>query len=301
MNPTISVLFTSYNHRAHLEEALESVRQQTYPFAEILALDDGSTDGSREWLAAQSGVTCLFHAQNMGTYASLNVGLNRAVGDWVAVLNDDDVWMPEKLAKQVEVLSQNPEIRLVSTYGHFIGPAGETLEGEPLGFAFPRMDDGPNRSFLPLVVRNRIIASSALFHRETALGLGGFDPTYFGCGDWDFWLKIARAHEVGFVDEDLTLYRVHPTNASRHQEKMEADTRCIRERIDAESELHPLRGRPEFQAAFGLNAAALARNYAQIGERKKARAMFVKSLRYAPGRWQTYLRWLASEFGIYGG
>lgn len=301
MNPTVSVLFTSYNHRAHLEEALESVRQQTYPALEILALDDGSTDGSREWLSEQPEVTCIFHAQNLGTYASLNVGLNRARGDWVAILNDDDVWMPEKLARQVEAILANPEAKLVSTYGHFIGPEGETIPGQPLGFAFPRMDEGPNRSFLPLVVRNRIIASSAMFDRELALGLGGFDPSYFGCGDWDFWLKIARAHEVAFVDEDLTLYRVHPTNASRHQDKMEADTRRIRECIDAESSVHPLRGSREFQAAFGLNAAALARNYAQIGERKKARAMFAKSLRYAPGRWQTYLRWLASEFGIYGG
>src|SRR3954462_11935571 len=112
--PRVSILFTCFNHIRFLPAAFEGVIGQTYKDFEIIAIDDGSTDGTREWLSARSEpITRIFNEKNLGTYASLNVALSKANGEFIAILNDDDLWAPEKLAKQVALLDARPEIGLV--------------------------------------------------------------------------------------------------------------------------------------------------------------------------------------------
>src|SRR4051794_32951862 len=107
--PKVSVLLTCFNHVKYLPEAYQSILAQTEKDLEIIAIDDGSTDGTREWLSARSEpIKLIFNEQNLGTYASLNVALKEAKGDTIAILNDDDVWMPPKLEKQLELLGRNP-------------------------------------------------------------------------------------------------------------------------------------------------------------------------------------------------
>src|SRR5580700_5240809 len=113
----VSVLLTCFNHLKFLPQALDSVRAQTYRDFDVLAIDDGSTDGTREWLAQQKDIRTVCNARNLGTYGSLNAALERTSGELVAILNDDDVWMPEKLEKQVQLLDGDPEIGIVHTGG----------------------------------------------------------------------------------------------------------------------------------------------------------------------------------------
>src|SRR4051794_4385552 len=108
--PRVSILLTCYNHLTYLPECLEGVLSQTFADYEILALDDGSTDGTREWLLEKEAaglLRCIFNEKNIGTYGTLNVGLAEAAGDLIAVLNDDDLWAPEKLARQVALFNEN--------------------------------------------------------------------------------------------------------------------------------------------------------------------------------------------------
>ena len=95
--PRVSILLTCYNHLDYLPAA-HSIRTQTFQDFEVIAIDDGSTDVSREWLASQNNITLVLNEKNLGTYGTLNKGLDLATGEFIAVLNDDDVWMPEKLA-----------------------------------------------------------------------------------------------------------------------------------------------------------------------------------------------------------
>src|SRR5688572_11327743 len=96
--PKISILLTCYNHIRYLPAAVEGIRAQTFKDSEIIAIDDGSTDGTREWLKENlPEAKLIFNEQNIGTYASLNVGLEATTGEFIAILNDDDVWAPEKL------------------------------------------------------------------------------------------------------------------------------------------------------------------------------------------------------------
>ncbi|MFN3961816.1 MAG: glycosyltransferase family 2 protein, partial [Fimbriimonadaceae bacterium] len=105
----------------YIQEAWDSIQAQTYRDFEVIALDDGSTDGTREWLTAHAtGARIEFNPQNLGTYATLNRGLELAEGEFIAVFNDDDVWGPEKLRRQVEALDNNPRVGLVHTSGWFI-------------------------------------------------------------------------------------------------------------------------------------------------------------------------------------
>lgn len=291
--PRVSILLTCYNHFAYLPTCWQGVVDQTYRDFEIIALDDGSTDGTRQWLSKREGeARIVLNEENLGTYATLNRGLEAANGEFVAILNDDDVWLPTKLEQQIALLERFPRVGLVHTDGYFIDGAGNRLEGSPLGFEFPRTESGD--VFLDLAYQNKIIASAALVRRECFEELGGFDGSYFGSGDWQMWLRIAERWEIGYVGQPLTLYRVHGENASHKLERIWRDDQRLREWLA-----------PKLDSATAYDAARLSRakahNWACLGtvrmlngDPRGARAAFAASLREQPGRLKSALRWAAT-------
>lgn len=290
--PRVSILLTSYNHREYLPLAVESIRAQTFSDYEILALDDGSTDGSREWLAAQPDLMCHFHPKNLGTYGNLNYGIEHSTGEFIAVFNDDDLWGPRKLELQVAQMDADPLIGLNHTWGDFIGPDGNVVTGEPLGFPFPRTGTGD--MFPTLIDHNQIITSSALFRRECVTKVGPFDPTFYGCGDWQMWLRIAEHYHVGHIEEKQVFYRVHPTNACRNDEKMDADSLRIREWLAARDLNERASREPALHAALAHNWACLGTARTWAGDPRAGRAAYRQSLKLRPNRWQTWVRWAAT-------
>lgn len=291
----VTVLLTCYNHLEFLPACLESVRAQTFRDFEVIALDDGSSDGTREWLEEHSeGVRLVFNEENLGTYGSLDVGLALAEGEFVAVLNDDDVWAPEKLAEQVALMDARPELGLVHTGGRFIDSRGEVTPGNPLGFAFPTEIVGD--VLLALIYANKIIASSVLARKRCFDELGGFEPSYFGSGDWQMWLRIAEKYPVGFVGQPLTDYRVHGSNASHKLERIWRDDLALREWIVSkypdylarETDPHELR------RAMAHNWACLGTVRTLCGDPRGGRAAYLRSLALEPGRAKSLLRYAAT-------
>lgn len=299
--PRVSVLLTCYNHLPFLPEALEGVRAQTFRDFEVIALDDGSSDGTREWLSQQPDIQTVFNERNLGTYGTLNVGLAKARGEFVAVLNDDDVWRPEKLARQVDLLGRHSEVGLVHTGGWFLDGKGERREGNPLGFAwptFPTDDQGEwtGDSLSAFVRENKIIASAALVRTSALRDLGGFDEGYFGSGDWDMWWRVAEKHNVGFVAEELTGYRVHGGNASHKLERIWKDDVRLRESI--ERRMDALKDRfPNWKKDAAFNFAALGTVRMLTGDGSGSRRAYAASMKLDPGRWKTYARYLATFVG----
>lgn len=292
--PRVSVLLTSYNHSRYLPLAVDSLRRQTFKDFEVLALDDGSTDGSREWLAQQSDLQCHFHDHNLGTYGNLNYGIEHSSGETIAVFNDDDLWAPEKLARQVAVLDERPEVGLVHTSGWFIGPEGERIDGSPLGFPWPSTSSG--RVLHELIEKNRIIASSTLFRRELIAQTGMFDPEFWGCGDWHMWLRFAEAAEIVHLGEPLTFYRVHPEQACRDEAKMIADSLRVREWIETKWPDYDAKfaGDPALIRARVHNLACLGTERMWAGDIQGGRAAYWESLRRNPLRVKSALRLAAS-------
>jgi glycosyltransferase involved in cell wall biosynthesis len=259
-------------------------------------VDDGSTDGTRDWLSATSiPMLRLFNEHNLGSYGSLNHALAHSKGDLIAVLNDDDVWLPNKLARQVEAMDSNPRVGLVSTGGVFIDHASKPMaDPRPLGFAYPRLPDG---DALPALIEfNKVINSAALVRREAIEAAGGWNPGFYGCGDWHLWLQVAQKWEGRFIDEPLTLYRVHPHQASRNESKMNDDSRRIREWI-ATWDAAQYASRPGVTEALAQNWAALGTERMWAGEPKGAREAFRQSLCIRPQRWKTRLRLAATYLG----
>jgi glycosyltransferase involved in cell wall biosynthesis len=298
----VSILLTCYNHLRYLPEALASITSQTFTDYEIIAIDDGSTDGTRDWLSEQAvPMTRIFNEQNLGTYGSLNVALAAATGEFVAVLNDDDVWRPEKLARQIEVMDAHPHVGIVHTDGDFIDGDGNVIPGSPLGFAFPRFETGD--ILAGLLYENKIIASAALVRRQILVDLGGFNESYFGSGDWEMWLRVCEGWAAGFVAEPLTRYRVHGANASHKLERIWRDDQKLREWIVSREPVY--RQRKElWQDAFRDVAVldrGMAHNWAALGtvrtlngDPKGGREAYAQSIRRLPFRAKSYLRWLAT-------
>ena len=294
--PRVSVLVTCYNHIKYLPACLESLSAQSFDSWEAVVIDDGSTDGTRDWLrTAGQGEPwrLVFNERNLGTYGSLNVGLELAQGEFVAVFNDDDLWAPTKLERQVAFMDSHPEVGLVHTDGGFIDGDGRPVQGSPLGFEFPRTETGD--VVLALMRANKIIASAALFRASCVAEVGKFNENYFGSGDWEMWLRIAERWQVGFVDEPLTYYRVHGENASHKLDRIWQDDQRLREWIAKRAETYPGRfPEPDLKAAVSHNWACLGTVRTLNGDPARGREAYVRSWQADRSRFKSLLRWAAT-------
>ncbi|MCS7272645.1 MAG: glycosyltransferase [Fimbriimonadales bacterium] len=291
MSPRVSVLIPSYNHARFLPATLQSVFDQTYTDYEIVVVDDGSTDGSVELLRSYGDRIRLFTQQNRGTYPTLNRCVAESRGEYLAILNSDDLWAPTKLEKQVAFLDAHPQVGLVHTGGHFIDAEGRILSNNPLGFPWPRT---PTGNIIELLVRyNRIVPSSAVLRRECFERVGGFREDLYGLGDWEMWLRVALEYDIGYIDEPLTLYRVHGANAFlQHRRLLEDEVKVRSETIHAcETRFMQRANDPRaMRLALAHSYACLGTDYALLGDRKRARQAYIRSLQLYPLRFKSVLR-----------
>lgn len=297
MNPKVSILLTCYNHMRYLPAAVQSIKEQTYRDFEIIAIDDGSMDETRHWLANNSdGIRVYFNKANLGTYGALNTGLALAKGSYIAVLNDDDVWAPRKLELQMKVFAENPNIGLVHTDGQFIDGEGKVVPGAPLGFEFPTTTTSGRDILLALLHANKIIASSVVVRRECFDKVGLFNDEYFGSGDWEMWLRIAEHYDIGCVPEKLTSYRVHGTNASHRYDKIWKDDEKLRTWLARRAELYHMHGvdAKALRNARAHNLACLGTVKKLNGKDHEARSAYLAAIRLNPFRAKSYYRLCAS-------
>lgn len=283
ITPKVSVILTCFNHRDFIEKAIESIRSQTLPSFELICIDDGSTDGTREFLASTEFDQLILNDQNIGTYASLNKAIRASKADLIAILNDDDIWEPTKLADQVELLDQQPGVGLVGCDGFFIDSEGNRTEVNPLGFEFPFFETGDQID--GFVYRNLVIPSGAMFRRSVFEELGGFDEMYFGSGDWDMWLRFALSGQVGCVRKPLLRYRVHSGGASTNREKILNDDLRLRSRM-----LEIIPESPKSPKQFSFIWAAMGATYEELGHRQHARQCYWASLGYNMSRLKSWYR-----------
>lgn len=292
--PRVSILLTCYNHIRYLPACLDSIEQQTYKDFEIIAIDDGSEDGTRDYLGQRTDLKVILNEENIGTYGSLNKALEQAQGEFIAVMNDDDMWGPEKLQKQVEFMDSHPEIGLCHTDGGFIDQDGLAIEGSPLGFEFPRTETGD--VMLALMYANKIIASAVLARTATIRELGGFDSSYYGSGDWHMWIRMAEHSPVGYIDERLTFYRVHGANASHRLERIWGDDLQLRTWLAQREDVLEQKGysEEEIKGAMAHNWACLGTIKTLLGDPESGRDAYKKSLEIMPGRLKSRVRLLAT-------
>lgn len=200
----ISVVIPAFNQAAYLREALASVLAQTHRELEIVIVDDGSTDGTSAVCKAMNDGRLRYILQaNDGTcgLGARNHAMLLARGEWIALLDQDDRWAPDKLEKQLRRAEQIPEAAAIFCRVRFIDGAG-CVTGEQRG-ALPEGD-----VFHALLAKNRYYSASGMFRREL-LPVMGLPHAWVGLGDHALWLMIARYRSVAVVDEVLADYRIH--------------------------------------------------------------------------------------------
>lgn len=223
--PVVSVVIPAYRNAQYVNQALESVRAQTFGDHETIVVDDGSGDEFVSNYNIGDDVQLVRHACNRGPAAARNTGIREAKGRYVAFLDMDDVWLPGKLEKQVRAMEQDSAIGLV--YCHC------TLVDECLGDIpnQPRPKPITHHPFKRLLKSNVIKSCSVVLVRREALDrCGAFDEQITGADDWDLWIRIARQFGVFMDPLPLALYRVHASQLSRHRTIMRASEVAVRER-----------------------------------------------------------------------
>ncbi len=226
--PLVSVVVPSYQRAALLEETLRSALRQSYDRLEVLVEDDGSTDGS-EAVAARLGDPRVRYAwaPNVGSPARVrNRAIRRAQGEVVAFLDSDDVWEPQKLSRQLEVLLGDRSLAAVSCNASWIPPRGRLLLAA-------REDLRP--SFVELLATNVIVSSGAIVWREALEAVGLFDEDLEDTEDYDLWLRILRHREraVQVLHEPLLRYRASPDAVSpKGRRELEQIRRIFAKHLD---------------------------------------------------------------------
>jgi glycosyltransferase involved in cell wall biosynthesis len=253
--PLVSVVTATWNAADYLREAIESALTQTYRPLEIVVVDDGSTDHTAEVCASFGGrVRYIYQPKDdkRGSVAHARA-FREARGEYLAGLDHDDRWLPEKIARQVAVMQAQPETGVIFTRFRLIDSAGR--DKGPSALVGPSGD-----VFHTLLRGNRYCYSSGLYPRAVLDAVGHHDIEA-GIGDWDLWLRIARHYPVVMLDELLTEYRVHEQNYSTDRRRMALCTRRVLENY--REQLHPncAECRQSFSAGLRLAAEAYLEHF----------------------------------------
>jgi GT2 family glycosyltransferase len=204
----VSVIIPTYNRKEYVQEAIESVLAQSITDNEIIVIDDGSTDGTSQALSARYGSgICYQWQENQGESVARNVGIKLAHGEYIAFLDSDDVWLPDKLANQIEFLESNGDVHLVFCQAFAMNESGEVDNSLILGGSIKPAD-----LCLENMIRENTVSaggSTVVLRRDLLLEVGGFDPAIRYGEDWDLWLRLRMHTTFGFMPLPLAHVRIH--------------------------------------------------------------------------------------------
>lgn len=211
MTPKVSVVIPLYNGARYITKTVDSVLAQTFKDYEIVIADDGSTDGSSEILHGLYGNNIKYFKQdNSGISSARNMAIRESRGEFIALLDHDDMWFPDKLAKQMELFNKIPGLGLVYSNSFIIDGYGARQ-----GTLFDIEPPHSGYVFYDLLRANFIPVMTALIRKSVINETGLFNEQFRIVEDWDFFLRIAKIYEVGYIDEPLAEYRVHPSGFSK--------------------------------------------------------------------------------------
>jgi glycosyltransferase involved in cell wall biosynthesis len=287
--PLVSVFMKSYNHDRYISEAIESVLGQSFEDFELIIVDDGSIDSSRQIIERYEQqdyrIRSILHEHNMGITKVVNDGIDAAQGTYIAQIDSDDLWVDSKLRKQLTVLERNDNVVVWSE--------GEVIDqhGYPLGTTFSELVRSTTKAksgalFQTLLAGNYIFGSTLIYKKANLDGLR-YDERLLYNNDYKFLLELARICEFYYVSEPLAKYRMHGKNtlvgsgaaATKRRRRAYAEEIWIRQ--DAwhrhRREI-PDVTKAEIYASLGLC-------HMELGECREAFSSFLQSIKHNPYSW----------------
>lgn len=283
----VSVIMAAYNRDYIIAEALQSVFAQKFADFELIVIDDGSRDRTWEVVKGYNDprLRCIRKQRNRGYSAACNTGMRKARGEYLAFLDSDDVWKPEKLLKDVDFLERHPEVDAVftdlekvdgsQTFPSFmrLSPCMDELLARKQGnkeisFAQPEIYN--------CLLREVPIKPSALVMRRKAVAsLDLFNESWPSGSDWEFLIRFSKQFRFGYIDEPLTILRVQPD--ATHRQHAVADKRHVLEMLRAESRRAAT---PESRRAaihgYRDTVRHLSWEYLKRGERRSAAVVLAR-------------------------
>jgi len=221
----ISVVIPTYNRRQTIGRSIDSVLNQTLFPSEIIVVDDGSTDGTSDYIQSNFPSIKLLSQPNKGVSAARNMGIKSADANWIALLDSDDEWFPEKLEKQVMALSQNPDIKFCHTEEIWFRNGVRVNQ-------MKKHQKYGGHIFNKCLDMCRISPSSVLFHQSILDDVGYFDKDLKVCEDYDLWLRITAKFPVLYIDEPLIKkYGGHADQLSKVKDGIESHRIKVLEKL----------------------------------------------------------------------
>lgn len=215
----ISVIIASYNYAQYLEEAVNSVINQSYQDWELIVVDDGSSDSSVEIISSycrkDSRIKFFQHenGQNKGLKETLLLGIKHASGDWVAFLESDDFFTPDNLFKKIEIIQKYPDVELIFNKVKFLNenmPKSNLIKGfEKKQKKLSKMNF-PKNMFYEFYINNMILTFSCVMVEANALRNTDFNAPADALLDWWLWIHLAYKNDFYYIYEELTFWRLHP-------------------------------------------------------------------------------------------
>ena len=290
--PCVSIILPTYDRLKFLPATIESVRQQTFEDWELLIADDGSGPELHAYLTSlhdppKTKVLWLNHSGNPP--AVRNVALHEATGDYVAFIDSDDVWLPQKLQLQVDSLRLHPRCHWSYTGFILIDEAGDPLSGTR-AVSNPviegRLLDQLLRMELP------IAPSSVLVRRSLLIKVGGFDPGLPVCGDYELWTRLAQDREIDHINQPLTHIR-------RHHDHYADDVTALEDLARTVEKLQRSNSAPHLDWVLKKRRAVvsskLVRRHAICRNRSAVLGKLLSDVRFS---WRYWSWWLAALVSI---
>jgi glycosyltransferase involved in cell wall biosynthesis len=286
--PRVSVVIPTYNRAALIRETLDSVLAQTIGDSEVIVVDDGSTDDTATVIATYGSRVLYLHQENAGQAAARNRGIRAAGAEYIAFVDDDDLWLPAKLEKQLAGLLAHQD----STWAYcdaqvFDGATSQALHN------FSQINTPHAGQVAPaLLARDFIASPTPVVRRDVFAEVGYFDESALlkRREDWDMWLRIAAHHPIVYLPDVLARYRYHGQNAARAEDPWTVH-RSRTAVIERAVSFAPAVYTPAQAQAMAALSLYTGRQFALAGNARDARTMFAQAIHWQPHLAVAYLQW----------
>ncbi|MFW5981370.1 MAG: glycosyltransferase family 2 protein [bacterium] len=291
----VSIVLPTYKRAKYLKEAVSSILGQTYHNWELIIVDDNPPDSkyrreSREVIEgfpSQEKIHYLPHQESRGGAAARNTGIKAARGEYIAFLDDDDLWEPTKLEKQIALFSKQTDLGLVYCKMYVFSEPGDKKY-------IPQDNLVRGDVFKDMLEENYMATGTALVKKECFQKLGLFDETLPSRQDHDMFLRICREYQVDFVEEYLAGMRLHQERISRNIEKKLKGWKLFLKKWESELEKYPT-SKKNIYAKYNWE---MGRLYYYHQDYSSARKRFLQVIKSNKAYYKAYLLYILSFLRI---
>lgn len=234
----VSVIIPTYQSDRTILDAIESVLHQTYPAVEVIVIDDGSTDRTQEVLKPFHNQIRYFWQENQGQAAARNHGIDHADGEFIAFLDADDLWVPDKLETQIPLFRDRDNLGAV--FGNIYYFSGDQKQ---IRTSFDLYPPARGWVFKELFVQNFIPLSTAVIRKNIIDQIGVFQPQVTPVEDYEYWLRLSKFYEMDYIDKTVAGYRVQPLQSSANIQRIWGKFLSVQARVYQENR-EALKGLP---------------------------------------------------------